>query len=78
MIYKFQFEDNVDESLKYFKTLREIQEYLNIPYHQVRSIYLQSIKPKKYLHEHLKILCNRYSIYGITISHDGTTILIHS
>ena len=62
MIYKFQFEDKINESLKYFKSLREIQEYLNIPYHQVRSIYLQSTTPKKYLHPNLKILCNRYTI----------------
>ena len=64
MIYKFQFEDkiNINENLKYFKSLREIQEYLGIPYHQVRSIFLQSTTPKKYLHPHLKILCNRYSI----------------
>lgn len=62
MIYKFQFEDKVEPTLMYFKSLREIQEYLNIPYHQVRSIFLQSTTPKKYLHPHLKILCNRYSI----------------
>ena len=56
MIYKFQFEDKINESLKYFKSLREIQEYLGIPYHQVRSIFLQSTTPKKYLHPHVIVI----------------------
>ena len=54
MLYKFelQFLDE-NKTIKY-KTLREISKDLNIEYFQIRCIYAHCMKPKKFLHPHLK------------------------
>ena len=46
-----------------YKTLRQIAKDLNIDYHNARAIYLESIKPKKFLHGMSKKLCEKYEIY---------------
>jgi len=45
-----------------YKTLRQIAEKIGIEYHQIRSIYLQSVKPTK-LHPHLAEIYSKIKIY---------------
>lgn len=47
---------------KYYKSLSDIAKVLNIPYHHVRWIYLNSTCPKKYLHPTLKQLSQKIKI----------------
>ena len=63
MLVKFILENQETGSTEEYKTLREISKKLNIDYFQVRSIYLESSKPKKFLHPITKQLCNKYKIY---------------
>ena len=62
MLYKFIFTNKQTGETKEYKTLKEISKELNIDYFQVRSIYLQSKKPKKFLHPITQILIDKYSI----------------
>ena len=62
MLYKFIFTNKETQETKQFKTLREIENCLKIDYFQVRSIYLESKKPKKYLHPITKQLTEKYEI----------------
>ena len=70
MKFKFILENiETSEKTKY-RTLKEIVDKLNIPYHQGRSIYLSYTK--QYLHPAIKTLCQQYKIYDnpdITNSH---------
>lgn len=50
-----------DES-KQYKTLREISKELNIDYFQIRELRMNTITPKKYLHNQHKKLSNKYKI----------------
>ena len=50
-----------NETLPY-KSLRQIAKDLNIDYFQVRSIYLESKEPKKFLHPITKHLVDKYAI----------------
>lgn len=63
MLYKFILEDKISNSQTEQKTLREISKILGIDYFQVRSIYIESKKPKKFLHPITKQLCDKYKIY---------------
>jgi hypothetical protein len=62
MLLKFILTNKETKEIKYYKTLREISNDLNVDYFHIRSIYLESIKPKKFLHPITKILCDKYSI----------------
>jgi len=62
MLYKFILKNKINNETKEYKTLREIAKELNIDYFQVRSIYLESKKPKKFLHPITKQLVEKYSI----------------
>ncbi len=62
MLYKFLLINKNSGETKTYKTLREISKELNIDYFQVRSIYLESKQPKKFLHPITKHLVDKYSI----------------
>lgn len=62
MLYKFELQFLDDNKIVKYKTLREISKELNIEYFQTRGIFAHSMKPKKYLHPHLKLLCSKYKI----------------
>ena len=62
MLLKFVFINKETGENKEYTTLREIAKDLNIDYYQVRSIYLESRKPKKFLHPITKMLIDKYSI----------------
>lgn len=62
MLLKFVFINKETGENKEYSTLREIAKDLNIDYYQVRSIYLESRKPKKFLHPITKMLIDKYSI----------------
>lgn len=62
MLYKFILKNKINNETKEYKTLREMSKELNIDYFQVRSIYLESKKPKKFLHPITKQLVEKYTI----------------
>ncbi len=62
MLYKFILTNKETQETQEFKTLREISEFLNIEYFQIRTIYAESKKPKKYLHAITKHLVDKYEI----------------
>ena len=62
MLYKFLLINKTTGETKLYKTLREISKELNIDYFQIRSIYLESKQPKKFLHPITKYLVDKYSI----------------
>ena len=57
-----------------FKSLKAMERQSNIPYHQLRAIYLQSKKRSKFLHPHIQALYEKYRVllcptdYNINIS----------
>lgn len=57
---KFTVVDRETNNSKNFKTLKEISIFLDLPYHQVRTIYLSS--NKKFLHPITQAYCNKYDI----------------
>lgn len=63
MLVKFELENIETNEKKKYKSLREISNDLNIEYHQARGLYLQSTKPKKFLHGINKKLNNKYKLY---------------
>ena len=71
MLYKFILINKETQESQEFKTLREISELLNIEYYQIRTIYAESKKPKKYLHPITKQLIDRYEIK------DNPNVLMH-
>lgn len=62
MLLKFIFTNKQTGETKEYKALKEISKDLNIDYYQIRSIYLESRKPKKFLHPITKMLIDKYSI----------------
>ena len=48
---------------KQYKSLKQISIDLDIEYFQIRSIYLESKAPKKFLHSITKHLCEKYAIF---------------
>jgi hypothetical protein len=62
MLYKFLLINKTTGETKEYKTIREISKELNLDYFQVRSIYLESVKPKKFLHPITKHLVDKYAI----------------
>jgi signal-transduction protein with cAMP-binding, CBS, and nucleotidyltransferase domain len=62
MLFKFVFTNKETGESKEYKTLRKLASDLNVDYFQVRSIYLESKSPKKYLHPITKQLVEKYSI----------------
>ncbi len=63
MLNKFILVNKDTNDSKVFKTIKEISNELNIDYFQARSIYLESKRPKKFLHNITQQLCDRYAIY---------------
>ena len=59
---KFRFNLEIIETgeIKQFKTLKDLAEFLNIPYHQAKSIKISD--DKLFLHPHIKTLCSQYKI----------------
>ena len=62
MLYKYLLINKTTNETKPYKTLREIAKDLDIDYFQTRSIYLESTKPKKFLHPITKQLVEKYTI----------------
>lgn len=62
MLLKFIFTNKQTGESKEYSTLKEISKDLNIDYYQIRSIYLESKKPKKFLHPITKMLIDKYYI----------------
>lgn len=62
MLNKFIFINKETGENKEYKTLKEISKDLNIDYYQIRSVYLESRKPKKFLHPITKMLIDKYTI----------------
>lgn len=62
MLYKFILTNKQTQETKEYKTLREISKELDIDYFQIRSIYLESTKPKKFLHPITKQIVEKYEI----------------
>ncbi len=73
MLYKFILVHKISNESRTYKTLREISKDLSIDYFQARSIYLESKKPKKYLHPITAHLCSRYAIYDNPDMFNGET-----
>jgi hypothetical protein len=63
MLSKFILENQETEIKEEYKSLRAIAKALSLDYFQVRSIYLESFKPKKFLHPITKQLCKKYKVY---------------
>jgi hypothetical protein len=49
---------------KDFKSYTEIAKALNIQYHQVRELHINSETPKKFLHPTLKLLSSKFKIFS--------------
>lgn len=62
MLLKFIFTNKQTGETKEYKTVRDISKDLNIDYFQVRSVYLESKSPKKFLHPITKQLVDKYAI----------------
>lgn len=62
MLYKFILTNKQTQETKEYKTLRVISKELDIDYFQIRSIYLESTKPKKFLHPITKQIVEKYEI----------------
>lgn len=60
MNFRLTLENLETGEITYHKTRKELGEYLKIPYHQVRSIFLSD--DKLYLHPHIKELRQKYKI----------------
>ena len=60
MKFRFALEILETGEIKQFKTLKDMSEYLDIPYHQTKSIMIS--EDKIFLHPHIKILANKYKI----------------
>lgn len=59
--------DNGDIIEKDYKSYKEMAKILNIPYHHVRSLHLESLPEhkRKYLHPTLKKLAEKIKIVSI-------------
>jgi|688.fasta_scaffold288456_2 hypothetical protein len=63
MKFRFSLYDAETNETYYYGTLKEIEKKLNLPYHQIRSIY--SSDKKVYLHPNIKELTARYKIVSV-------------
>jgi hypothetical protein len=63
MLNKFILINKQTRESKPYKSLKQISIDLNIDYFQVRSIYLESKAPKKFLHSITRHLCDKYAIF---------------
>jgi len=64
MKFRFILENNLTKEKINFRTLKELSEFINVPYHQTRSIYLAD--EKLFLHPQIKKLKEDYKIYKYT------------
>jgi hypothetical protein len=62
MLEKFILKNKQTQLTKKYKSIKEISKDLNIDYFQVRAVYVESKKPKKFLHPITKHLCDKYEI----------------
>ena len=60
MSFRFTLKDLSTESTMNFKTLKDVSEYLDLPYHKVRSLSLAD--DKNFLHKEIKELSKLYKI----------------
>ena len=60
MKYKFVLKNLETGSTVQYRTLKEIVDFLEVPYHQARSLYLAD--QKQYLHPKIKELYTKYRI----------------
>ena len=58
-------EDETIKSIKEFKTLREIALEIDLEYFQVRELYKDSTKPKKYYHHHTLAYVKKFRVKSI-------------
>lgn len=63
MLNKFILENIETGTKQEFKSIRAISKELNLDYFHIRSIYLESFQPKKFLHPITKQLCKKYKVY---------------
>ena len=59
-MFRFTLKDLTNETTINFKTLKEISEFLDLPYHKVRSLSLSD--NKIFLHKEIKDLRKQYEI----------------
>jgi len=59
-MFRFTLKDLTNETTINFKTLKEISEFLDLPYHKVRSLSLSD--DKIFLHKEIKDLRKQYQI----------------
>lgn len=59
-MFRFILKDLTNETTINFKTLKEISEFLDLPYHKVRSLSLSD--DKIFLHKEIKDLRKQYQI----------------
>jgi hypothetical protein len=60
MQYRFLLINRIDNSSLPFKTMKDVSEHLNLPYHQARSLFLSS--DKLYLHPKTQELSKKYDL----------------
>jgi hypothetical protein len=52
-----------------FKSLKAMERQSNIPYHQLRAIFLLSKKKSKFLHPHIQALYEKYKVISCPIDY---------
>jgi len=60
MHYKFKLENLKTGDVGYFRTLKELSIFIDVPYHQTRSVLLSN--DKQYLHPKIKELSDHFII----------------
>lgn len=64
MKFRFLLKNLNDENEKQYKTLKDIADFLKIPYHQARSLLLAD--EKQFIHTNIKELTKQYKITQLT------------
>lgn len=65
MTNKYKLEIRESNEIKEFKSLKEITVYTGQEYHRIRSLYMHTKKPKKFLHPIIEKLYAKYRILDI-------------
>lgn len=63
MKYRYSLLDTETNETFYYGTMKEMEEKLKIPYHQIRSVFHS--EKKAFLHPNIKNLATRYKITQI-------------
>ncbi len=64
MKFRFFVENLENGDFIQFKTLKEVSEFMNVPYHQARSVLLAD--DKLFIHDNIKDLRKKYKITKLT------------